>query len=237
MINRKKVLALIPARAGSKSVPNKNIKTLLDKPLIAWSIQVALNSKYIDKVIVSTDGEEISNVSKQFGAEVMLRPNELAKDDSLVIDTVRHVLKELVKKSEIFDYLVLLEPTSPLRSIEDIDAVIEKIETGCFDSVATFVEAELNPHRAWLIENETPSTFIPGSVPWLPRQKLPKAWQLNGAVYGILVKKLPNSGISLLFGKTGAITMPKHRSLDIDHHLDFTLAEAMVKESINAKVV
>jgi CMP-N-acetylneuraminic acid synthetase len=125
MLNNYKVLALIPARGGSKGLPGKNIKPLLGKPLIAWTIEQAMASKYVDKVIVSTDDEEIAEVAKNYGAEVpFLRPKELAKDDSPTIDAILHALNFFSKKGEDFNLLALLEPTSPLRDTEDIDRCI-----------------------------------------------------------------------------------------------------------------
>lgn len=230
MINNKKVVVVIPARAGSKSIPDKNIRMIAGKPLIGWSIDVAKKTKYVDRVIVSTDGDVISQISKEFGAEVFHRPPELARDDSLVIDAIRCVIAELTDSGYDADCIVLLEPTSPLRLPSDVDDVIEKLVLGEYDSVATFREAELNPHRAWKIVDGQVKTFIDGAVPWLPRQKQPEAWQLNGAVYGFVASRLPSEGISILFGKIGCITMPHDRSLDIDDKVQFMMAESMLKD-------
>lgn len=228
MIGNKRVIAIIPARAGSKSVKDKNIKPLGGKPLIAWPIDVAKKSKYIDRIIVSTDGDKIKKVAENYGAEVYLRPEELAQDQSILIDTLRHLIKQLKEEKETAEFMVILEPTCPLRSIEDVDKVIEKLLTN--DSVATFIEAELNPHRAWKIDDGKVKTFIEGAVPWLPRQELPKAYQLNGAVYGFRLNKLPAEGISVVFGKTAAVLMPKERSVDIDFDMDFIIAEHIIKK-------
>lgn len=233
MINNKKVVVVIPARAGSKSVPDKNIRMIAGKPLIGWSIDVAKKTKYVDRVIVSTDGDAISRISKEFGAEVFKRPPELARDDSLVIDAIRCVIAELTDSGYDTDYLVLLEPTSPLRLPSDVDEVVERLVLGGHDSVATFREAELNPHRAWKVVDGQVKTFIDGAVPWLPRQKLPEAWQLNGAVYGVVANRLPSDGISLLFGKVGYVIMPHDRSLDIDNRIQFMMAESMLKDKVH----
>jgi len=122
MYKGKKILALIPARGGSKGLPGKNIKPLLGKPLIAWTIEQAKASKYVDRVVVSTDDDEIAEVAIRYGAEVpFLRPKELARDDSPTIDAILHALDFFSDKGERFDLLALLEPTSPLRDSEDID--------------------------------------------------------------------------------------------------------------------
>src|SRR5690554_133682 len=151
MFGNQRVIAVIPARAGSKGVPQKNIKLLGGKPLIAWSINIAKKSKYIDEIVVSTDGEKIANIAKEYGAKVIKRPDSLAQDDSLAIDAIRHVIDCYREIGKPCDIVVILEATCPLRSVEDIDTSIEKLAH--FDSAATYVEATLNPHRAWKIEN------------------------------------------------------------------------------------
>ena len=223
-----KILALIPARGGSKGIIKKNIYPLNGKPLLEWSVSAARNVKEIDRIVVSTDDDEIARVAKGLSVEVAQRPKELCEDDSLVVDAVRYTIRELAQQHYQIDYLILLEPTSPLRSSEDIKKVIAELDQGA-DSVATFCEAALNPHRAWTIKEKTPSVFIEGAIPWLPRQKLPKAWELNGAVYGINVKEFSgHKGVSLLFGKSAAVKMPSERSVDIDNLLDLMTVEAIM---------
>lgn len=229
MINGKRVVALIPARGGSKSVPLKNIKELAGKPLIAWSIEIAKKVHEIDRVIVSTDDERIAKVALHYGAEVFNRPKELAQDNSLVIDTIRYVLRTLKRSGDLYEYLVLLEPTAPLRKDIDVINCLLLIEQKQYDSVATFTEATLNPHRAWKIDGYTPRVFIEGAIPWLPRQRLPKAYQLNGAVYVIRVDAINEQSISVLVGNVGAVVMPTERSVDIDKNIDFLIVEALMK--------
>lgn len=233
MINGKRVIAVIPARAGSKSIPDKNINQVAGAPLISWSIKAAQSSKYIDRVIVSTDGDKISEVSRMYGAEIIQRPTDLAQDNSLVIDALRDIIKLLRIENETATYLILLEPTSPLRIVEDIDGAIEMLDTELYDSVATFYPAELNPHRAWKIQDGKVSTFIDGAIPWLPRQQQPEAWQLNGAVYGFEIDKLPENGVSILFGQIGSVIMPAERSLDIDNHIQLNMADSMLRSTQN----
>jgi CMP-N,N'-diacetyllegionaminic acid synthase len=224
------ILALIPARSGSKGIKNKNIHPLNGRPLVEWSILSAKRVKKIDRIIVSTDGDLISSVVKELSVEVMQRPSDLAQDGSLVVDAIRYTINELSKQNYQVDYLILLEPTSPLRSEDDINNVILELENGV-DSVATFCQAALNPHRAWSIDNKKPSVFIEGAVPWMPRQKLPNAWELNGAVYGINVKRfLSHDGVSLLFGNSSAVIMPEERSVDIDNLFDLAMVEAIMKK-------
>ncbi|MEZ9709065.1 acylneuraminate cytidylyltransferase family protein [Vibrio breoganii] len=231
MIKNKRVVVVIPARAGSKSVVDKNIKLLAGKPLIAWPIDVAKQSKYVDRVIVSTDGKKIAETAEEYGAEVYIRPDHLAQDNSLVIDCLRELIGRLKSEGELATMLVLLEPTSPLRSLEDVDRTIEKLLS--YDSAATFCEAELNPHRAWKVEGDNVEPFIEGAIPWLPRQKQPRAYQLNGAVYGFHIDNLPSEGTSILFGDIAAVTMPQERSIDIDNITHFAIAEEIIKGMSN----
>lgn len=231
MFNGKKVIAIIPAREGSKGVVDKNIKILGNKPLVAWPIDVAKKSKYIDRIIVSTDGKKIQDIALSYGAEIIKRPKSLAQDNSLVIDTIKYTINVLKEQIENIGFIIILEATSPFRNIDDVDSAIELLLE--YDSVATFVEASLNPHRAWKIEGNQVSTFLDGVNPWLPRQKLPTAYQLNGAVYAFRIDGLNKDSVSLLFGNMAAIIMPEERSLDIDNEMDFLIAEVLIKEQKN----
>ncbi|GHC35462.1 cytidylyltransferase domain-containing protein [Aidingimonas halophila] len=224
MIDTQRIVAVIPARGGSKSVPGKNIRLLGGKPLIAWTVETALSVDEIDRVIVSTDSEAIAEVARAYGAEVYERPAHLATDTALVSDAVHDLYRTLVAESERADIMVLLEPTCPFRSADDVQACLTTLIERRLDSVATFTAADVNPHRTWRIEDGMPSAFIEGADPWLPRQRLPAAYQLNGAVYAFFAKRLPVGEISLLFGRCGAIVMPPERSVDIDGELDFLVA-------------
>jgi len=149
MYKNKSFLAIIPARGGSKSLPKKNIKNLCGKPLIAWSIESGLKSKYVDKVMVTTDDMEIANISKKYGASVpFLRPKELATDTATTFDAIKHTIE--FYKSELqleFDYIVLLEPTSPLREEDDINNMIKRIVENeeKFDSIVSVGEVHEHP--------------------------------------------------------------------------------------------
>jgi CMP-N,N'-diacetyllegionaminic acid synthase len=230
MLNGKRVIAVIPARGGSKSVPGKNIRGLAGKPLLAWSIEVARQVSEIDRILVSTDDAQIASVGRAYGAEVYSRPAHLATDEALVIDALKDLLETLRQERETPEWVILLEPTCPLRLPEDVRSCLNLVAQGGCDSVATFKDAELNPHRAWRINDGVPEVFIVGSVPWMPRQKLPKAYQLNGAVYVFRADLLREEAKSLLVGKLGAVLMPRERSQDIDDGVDFTIVEALLKE-------
>ena len=149
MINDKRVIAIIPARAGSKGLPGKNTRDLCGKPLIAWSIEAGLQSKYIDEVMVTTDSRDIADVAQQYGAEVpFLRPGYLADDAAPTFDTVKHVLDTYEEDlNKTFEYVVLLEPTSPLREKSDIDNMIKNLtdEEYYFDSIISVGEVHEHP--------------------------------------------------------------------------------------------
>jgi N-acylneuraminate cytidylyltransferase len=233
MIRGERVVALVPARGGSKGVPDKNLLPLDGRPLVGWPITVADATDAVDRVIVSTDDERIAGTAREFGAEVLERPPELAEDDSLVVDTVRHAVDELAAAGETARYVALLEPTSPLREPRDVQRCLDRLSAEPdLDSVATFTEAEVNPHRTWrLEEGDRPEPFLPDADPWQPRQELPEAYQLNGAVYAFDVDAVTDEGVSLLFGTAGAVLMPPERSVDIDTEVDFAIAEAILEAS------
>lgn len=230
MLNGKRVVAVIPARGGSKSVPGKNIRLLGGKPLLAWAIDVAKQVDEIDRVIVSTDDAQIGSVGRTHGAEIYQRPSHLATDESLVIDALKHLLQTLRTECEEPEWVVLLEPTCPLRTADDVRDCLKLIAQSGYDSAATFKEAELNPHRAWRIIDSVPEVFVAGAIPWLPRQKQPMAYQLNGAVYVFRANLLAKETESLLVGKVGAVLMPRDRSQDIDDSIDFAIVEALLKK-------
>jgi CMP-N,N'-diacetyllegionaminic acid synthase len=225
MLNGKRVIAIIPARGGSKSVPRKNIRLLAGKPLIAWSIEIAKQVEEIDRVIVSTDDAEIADIGRQYTAEVYPRPATLATDQALVIDVLKDLVSTLQAERESAEILLLLEPTCPFRNAEDVRGCLQLLVNGECDSAATFTDAELHPHRAWKINGHTPEVFIPEAIPWLPRQQLPQAYQLNGAVYAVRIAGLFASQRSLLFGRVGSLKMPRLRSIDINDPIDLAVAE------------
>ncbi len=208
MIGGLRVIAVIPARGGSKSIKRKNIRSLGGKPLIAWSIETARAVEEIDRVIVSTDDEEIASIARGHGAEVYRRPPELATDESLVIDAIRHLIGALRTEGEAPKVMVLLEPTCPLRSPDEVRECLRRLAADDFDSVATFEAADQHPHRTWRIVDGAPSPFIVGIDAWQPRQKLPPAFRLSGAVYAFRADRLPEGTTALLYGQAGAVITP-----------------------------
>lgn len=230
MIGDERVVALVPARGGSTTVSDKNVRRLGGKPLVGWPIDVASATDAVDRVVVSTDDDRIASVAREFGADVLERPPELASDDSLVIETIRHAVEELSEEGETAQYMAMLEPTCPLREPRDVDRCLDRLAGSDLDSVATFTESEVNPHRTWRLgEDGPPEPFVEGADPWQPRQALPEAYQLNGGVYAFDVDAVPDEGVSLLFGNSGGVVMPPERSVDIDTEVDFALAEAVLE--------
>ncbi len=228
MIDGVKVVCLIPARGGSKSIHRKNLQLLGEKPLLAWPIDTALSTPEIDTVYVSTDDIEIKQVAMQYGAKIHDRRPDLSTDSAIVADTVRDFWEYQTKLEQDLKVLVLLEATSPFRSVENVSTCINKLISQGFDSVATFQEAEVNPERTWRIEDGKPRPFIEGSIPWKPRQLLSKAYQLNGSVYAFFPDRLPQDSPSLLFGNAGSVIM-ENKVIDIDTKLDLEIANALLR--------
>lgn len=229
MINGRRVVAVTPARGGSKSVPYKNLYPLGGRPLLSWPIDCALKTPEIDRVIVSTDDDRIAEAARGFGAEVYQRPAELATDTALVADTLRQLWAQLRAEGESAEILVLLEATSPFRSPELVGRCLRRLIDEEFDSIATFHDAQMNPERAWRIDAGTPAPFIPGAIPWKPRQQLTPAYQLNGAVYAFYPDRFPPGIPNILFGRMGAEIVPADSVIDIDTLKDFVIANAILQ--------
>lgn len=221
MIADKSILAIVPARGGSKGVKRKNIRDAAGKPLIAWTIEEAKRSKYIDRLILSSEDEEIIAVAKAYGCEVpFVRPSELSKDETPGIDPVIHAVGAL---AESYDYIVLLQPTSPLRKAEDIDGCIEKCVLGGFRSAVSVTEPDKSPYWMYLLDEKGLMTPVVRTDTFNRRQDLPKAYALNGAVY-VIERELLLDKKAFLTEGTVAYRMPKERSLDIDTELDLAIA-------------
>lgn len=224
------ILAIIPARGGSKGLKRKNVLDFIGKPLIAHTIEQAKNSKYISRVIVSTEDEEIAVISKKYGAEIpFMRPLKLADDNSTTNDVIEYTLKELERtegyKPQIF---CVLQCTSPLRTSEDIDNTIKKLMDTNSDSAVSIAEAKSNPYWTNVLLNDRLEYFIKEGQNIKRRQDLPKVYEINGAVYVVKTdvfykeKSLETKNI------TGYI-MNAEKSIDIDNIVDFKVAEIMYK--------
>ena len=229
MVSGRRVIALTPARGGSKSVPYKNLHPLGGKPLLAWPIEIARATPAIDRMIVSTDDDRIAKAARDLGAEVYMRPAALATDTAVVADAIRDLWRRLRAEGETAEILVLLEATSPFRTTEMIERCLRRMVDERLDSIATFHEADINPERTWRIDAGIPQPFIAGAVPWKPRQLLTPAYQLNAAVYAFMPDRLPADSPSILFGKMGAEIVPADSVIDIDTLKDFAYANALLQ--------
>jgi CMP-N-acetylneuraminic acid synthetase len=221
------VLGIIPARGGSKGIKRKNIYLLSGKPLIAYTIEAALKSKKISKVTVSTDDLEIAQIAKKYGAEVpIMRPEELAKDDSPGILSLFHMVEYLENTGTKIDIIVTLQPTSPLRTNRDIDAVIDKLISTNSDSVISVNEVKQTPYLMFRVENDRLKPFF-GEEMKINRQALPKVYSLNGAIYAtkrdVLMKQRTVYGEDIR-----PYIMPEERSIDIDTLFDTKIAEMIL---------
>jgi CMP-N-acetylneuraminic acid synthetase len=229
MFNDKKILAIVPARGGSKRLPRKNIMPLFDKPLIAWSIEAATKSKYIDNVIVSSDSEEILEVARAFGANVpFIRPKELAADDTRSIDVVIHALN--FYKEEKYDFVILLQPTSPLRDEEDIDRAIEYFFSKNATSVIGVCEVEHSP--LWsntLDESMSMDNFLDDKYNNSRSQDLPTYYRINGAFYMSQTGSVLKNETFFTKKDIYAYLMSQEHSVDIDTFFDFITAESILK--------
>lgn len=228
MIENKKVLALIPARGGSKGIKGKNIIQLCGKPLIAYSIMAGLESKYIDKVVVTTDSEEIARVSEHYGACVpFLRPTQLATDTAKTIDAVLHAVNWLQEAGEIYDILVLLQPTQPLRVAEDIDKALDIYMQVGMKSVVSVREVEEHPILMRTInpKGELENILLANST--IRRQDMPSYYIVDGSIYINNIKEL-SQNTSFNDNHIPYIMVPE-RSIDIDEMKDLRMAEVLLK--------
>lgn len=225
------IIAIIPARGGSKGIPQKNIRLLNGKPLIYYTIIEALKSKHLGRIIVSTEDEEVAQISKEYGAEVIARPAELAQDDTPSLPVYQHVIKYL-EEIEGFspDIVVVLQPTSPLRTTEDIYEAIQKfLSTGC-DSVVSICEVEHPPNWMYTLKRDRLIPLIGGRQKITRRQDAPAIYRLNGAVY-VTRKDIIMKENRVMGNDTRAYIMTPERSIDVDTELDLKLAELVIRES------
>lgn len=232
MINGKSVIAIIPARGGSKGLPGKNIKSLCGKPLIAWSIEAGLGSQYIDEVMVTTDSDDIANVARQFGASVpFIRPAELASDTATSMDVIRHTLNFYDNKlDKKFDYTVLLEPTSPLRVTDDIDkAIVNLLENSQAKAIVGVCKTE-SQNPAFLVKKNV-NNFLVGyensDMKILRRQDINEVFFFEGSVYVSDTATLLTKN-TFYHENTLGFEFPKWQSLEIDDLEDFIMVEALM---------
>lgn len=233
----KNIIAVIPARSGSKGVINKNIKNLGGHPLIAWSIKTALNSKLINRVVVSTDSEDYANIAKSYNAEVpFLRPKVISDDKSQDIDLFFHLLDYLKKTKSTPDLIVHLRPTTPIRNIDTVDKAIESFDSDNFTSLRSVHKLTTPINKSFLIQEKILKGSLTNSAEIdelnNPRQNFPDYYQANGYVDIVSYKTLTN--LKKLHGnKTKAFITPK--VFEIDTEDDFEYMEYLVSK-LNIKL-
>jgi CMP-N,N'-diacetyllegionaminic acid synthase len=237
------ILGIIPARGGSKAIPRKNLAVVANKPLIAWTVEVAIKSGLLDRLAVSTDDREIAAAGKEFGAEVpFLRPSELATDTSTSMDVVLHAIQWLDNHEKYRpDYILLLQPTSPLRTVTDIRESMELLLAKHADSVVSVCETRQHP--LWTKGVNQEGRLVDLSAQLLPqcpaptrRQDLPSVFALNGAIY-LALRSFLLSEHTFISDRTYAYIMPENRSLDVDTPWDLYLANLILRDREHRETV
>lgn len=228
VINHYLVYGLVPARSGSKRVPDKNIRMLGNKPLMAWIIDAAKKSRYIDAVMVSTDSLKYGEIAKMYGAQVILRPEELARDETPSEEVLKHALYMIAP-----DIMVLLQPTSPFTNAQDLDRCIELLVTQPADTVISVRKIQEPPEWMFYMDQYLPRLHPLANNP-LPEedpQKREKRVIPTGGVYALWTTTLINTG--RIYGdKVFGYEVPWYRGIDIDEERDFIIAEAILREGL-----
>lgn len=214
------ILAVIPARGGSKGIPRKNVRILKGKPLISYAIEAARNSRYISKVVVSTDDDEIASIANKYGAEVVLRPENLASDEVPLDPVIYDAIQKVEDKDGVFDIVITIQPTSPLLKTETINKVIQALITNDYDTVLTAVD---DRHLSWTKEGDY---FLPKYTKRKNRQYLPSEFRETGAV--LASKRSVITPESRIGKNVSLYEVDKYESVDIDSPMDWWVAEKLL---------
>lgn len=228
MYKNKTFLTIIPARGGSKRLPKKNILDLAGKPLVAWTIEAGIKSKYTDKVVVSSDDDEILKISMEYEASTIKRPPEIANDTATTFDAVKHTLENF----RDYDYVVLLQPTSPLRDEKEIDKAIELLHEKDADCIVSVCEVEHPVQWNMKLGDDACMDEFISNLNTKRSQEQEKHYRLNGAIYICKTDKLLDKKSFFLSQKVFAYVMSKENSIDIDDAFDFKIASALIKKVI-----
>lgn len=227
-----KILAVIPARGGSKGIPKKNIKLLGNKPLLQFTAEKALASKLLTQVILSTDSDEIAQVGKAIGLEVpFLRPQNLALDTTPTIEVLQHALAFYENQGVFFDAICILQPTTPFRDEGEIDKAIEKFKATNVDTLISVLEVphQFNPHWAFEVDNQENLKIATGETKIISRrQELPKSYYRDGSIY-LIKTNLIKEGL-LFKNAIGYIESNAKNNVNLDTMEDWLLAEEIVKK-------
>ncbi|RZJ45682.1 MAG: acylneuraminate cytidylyltransferase family protein [Brevundimonas sp.] len=230
MIDGKRVLAIVPARAGSKGLPGKNIRPLAGKPLLAWPIAAARASAHVDRVIISTDDQGFADIAVAHGADApFLRPAELAGDTAPSIDFILHAVDTLAKAGDLYDYVVLLEPTSPLTEGADVDAALEQLVAADADAIVGVSKLEAT-HPAFAVRKDDQGAITPyasatfGEMP--RRQDIEPLFSLDGTLYASTVEALRRER-GFCHTRTLGYESARHKAHEVDDLVDFICIEAI----------
>ncbi len=236
MNDKSPYIAIIPARGGSKRLPGKNTMMIAGKPLIGWTIEAAIESGVFGRVVVSTDSWEIAVLAAQFGAEVpFMRPDELTQDHTPTVDVMIHAVNELSKDANThWTHVACLQPTSPLRTAQNIREAVQQLEEKRADAVISVCRSEHSP----LWSNTLPKSlslegFIPQNIQKTPSQQLPAYYRLNGALYFCSIARMIEERTLFLNSGAYAYVMSRKDSIDIDDQVDFDLAAIYLGQRVS----
>lgn len=222
MYQNKTFLAIIPARGGSKRLPRKNILDLAGRPLITWTIDAGLNSQYIDKTIVTSDNDEILDISSKLGCNTIKRPAELASDTATTFDAIKHT----IDSHKRYDYIILLQPTSPMRTWKHIDKAIEFLDQKNADAVVSVCEMDHSPLWSNILPaDDAMDNFIKDEINNKRSQDLEIFYRINGAIYICKTDRLLEEESFFIKDNIFAYCMDRICSIDIDEEFDFKIAE------------
>ena len=225
----KKILAVILARGGSKRLPRKNVIPLYKKPLISWSIEAALKSKYIDKIVISSDDDEILDISNHFNATSIKRPSELATDQSTSFDALKHVLK--IFKG--YEYIILLQPTSPLRDENHINQAIELVIKKNAEAVVSVCQSRDKLIKSFTLDKSLLiNNYLKTDDDLKKNSNIKNFYKLNGAIYICKVEQFLKEKSFLIKNKTFGYVMSEESSIDIDEQVDFELASLYMSKKL-----
>ena len=231
MNDNRRILAIIPARGGSKGVPRKNVRILNGKPLVYYTIAEAQKATLLDRTVLSTEDEEIASIGREYGMEIVARPAELAEDHVASRPVYQHVITHLEETDGYHaDVVVALQPTSPCRVADDIDGAIRLFLASDCDSVVGVCETEHPPYWTFTVDNGFLAPVIPGWEEIYQRQQAPMTYRFNGAVYVIHRDVIMEHEQGVMGSRIKPYLMPRDRSIDIDAELDLKLASIVLGE-------
>ena len=229
-----KVLAVVPARAGSKRVPKKNVRPLLGIPLVCRSILHAINASKIDDIVVTTDDKEVIEIAKRYSCTIIKRPAYLADDSATTIDVVKHTIEYLKNQGKNYDAIVLLQPTVPFRAPNLIDKSISLLEENLCDSVISHLEVDyFHPNRMKKIKDGFLAPYCEPEVLNVPRSKLTKAYYRDGSIYCVTVEALLRTN-SFLGDTSKLVITEAEEFVNVDSERDWLTAE-MLAEDLDQK--